>query len=296
MKILVPYDGSTYSDNSLEFVASRATLLGSNPEIRLLVVLETLPNRAATLIAPDGMKAYMDDLANTALEPARKILKKHNLTVEERVLHGKPAEMIAKEAADFGADLIIMGSRGRSAFEGLFMGSVTTGVLARTKHPVLMLRGSTAPVADSLKVGICVDGSDYGEAAVKFVADHKALFGDAAEYNLLSVSPAFVNPGMSPQGLGMPLLTQDEVKKSQQEAFEECIESVKPLLAQAQIEAKQVPLVGNPGDEIAGYAKRHLDLIVMGSHGYGRFKSALMGSTAMRIASQGDVPILVIRK
>ena len=33
----------------------------------------------------------------------------------------------------------------------------------------------------------------------------------------------------------------------------------------------------------------------MGSHGYGRFKSAIMGSTATRIAASGDVPLLVIR-
>ena len=34
----------------------------------------------------------------------------------------------------------------------------------------------------------------------------------------------------------------------------------------------------------------------MGSHGYGRFKSAIMGSTATRIAATGNVPLLVIRQ
>jgi nucleotide-binding universal stress UspA family protein len=34
----------------------------------------------------------------------------------------------------------------------------------------------------------------------------------------------------------------------------------------------------------------------MGSHGYGRFKAAVMGSTATRIASIADVPLLIIRK
>ncbi len=296
MKILVPYDGSSFSNHSLEFVASRTSLLGHNPEIRLLVVLENLPGRGAALIAPDSMKAYIDDLAQQVLEPARQILKKHNLKVEEHVLQGKPAEVIAQEAEDFGADLIVMGSRGRTAFAGLFMGSVTTGVLARTKLPVLMLRGDKIPEADSLRVGLCVDGSDYGEAAAQFAASHKELFGNAAEYSLLSVMPVFENAGQMPQGLGVPLTTADDVKKVRQEAFAKNTETVKPILEQAQIQAKDVPLVGNAGDEIAGYAKDHLDLIVMGSHGYGRFKSALMGSTAMRIASQGNVPILIIRK
>ncbi len=51
MKILVPYDGSSYSDNSLEFIASRTTLLGKDPKIRLLVVLEALPDRAIARVS-----------------------------------------------------------------------------------------------------------------------------------------------------------------------------------------------------------------------------------------------------
>ena len=50
MKILVPIDGSSYSENSLAFVASRATLLGTATEIELLVVLDPLPARAARLV------------------------------------------------------------------------------------------------------------------------------------------------------------------------------------------------------------------------------------------------------
>lgn len=50
--------------------------------------------------------------------------------------------MIAQEADKLPADLIVMGSRGLTALKGLIMGSVTTGVLARTKCPVLL--GSAA--------------------------------------------------------------------------------------------------------------------------------------------------------
>ena len=63
------------------------------------------------------------------------------------------------------------------------------------------------------------------------------------------------------------------------------------------MKTKEVCLVGNPGDEIAAFAKKKkLDIVVMGSHGYGRFKAAIMGSTATRIAATGDVPLLIIRQ
>ena len=61
-----------------------------------------------------------------------------------------------------------MGSRGRTALAGLFLGSVTNGVLARTKNPLLILRNKPAPEADAMRVGICVDGSKFGTAAVKY--------------------------------------------------------------------------------------------------------------------------------
>ena len=36
--------------------------------------------------------------------------------------------------------------------------------------------------------------------------------------------------------------------------------------------------------------------MVMGTHGYGRFKSAVLGSTAMRLLAKGSVPVLLVRK
>ena len=46
MKILVPIDASPQTEYTLEFLASRTTLLGSNPTIELLNVQQPLPARA----------------------------------------------------------------------------------------------------------------------------------------------------------------------------------------------------------------------------------------------------------
>ena len=83
----------------------------------------------------------------------------------------------------------------------------------------------------------------------------------------------------------------------QKDEFNEAVEPLRPLFAKAAVATKEICLVGNAGDEIAAFAKKKkLDLVVMGSHGYGRFKAAVMGSTATRIAATGDVPLLIIRQ
>ena len=298
MKILVPIDGSTYSDNSLAFVASRTSLLGQNPQIELLVVLDPLPARAARLVGKDSLKRYYAEEADKIFAPARKLLKKHSIAATESFLLGNPAEKIAEEAGRMDADLIVMGSRGRTAMAGLFLGSVTNGVLARTKHPILIVRDKNPPESDGMRVGVCVDGSKFGSAAVKYAIRNPELFGEGAKFYIINVTSDYagaIMPDMA--GMALPALSEAEVVELQKNEFEEALASVRPLLAKAGIAPKEVCLVGNPGDEIAAFAKKKkLDLVVMGSHGYGRFKSAVMGSTATRIAAKGDVPILLIRR
>ena len=291
MRILVPVDGSENSLHAVEFITSRTTLLGSNPEIEMLNVQLPLPARASRLVGQDALARYYEDEAEKIFEPVRKMLGSVSFKANESFVVGEAAEAISQEASKINADLIVMGSRGQSALRGLFFG------LAKSACPVLMLRDKLAPESDALRVGIAVDGSKYGRAAVRFALKHISLFGTGAQFYLINVVSDYagaVMPDMS--GMALPALSEEEVLQLQKDEFNEAIEPLRPLFAKAAIQPKEVCLVGNAGDEISAFAKRRkLDLVVMGSHGYGRFKSAIMGSTATRIAATSNVPLLIIR-
>lgn len=130
MKILVPIDASPQTEYTLEFLASRTTLLGSNPTIELLNVQQPLPARACRLVGQEALARYYEDEAEKVFEPARIALK--DAPVKERTAVGDPVECIMQAAQDIGADLIVMSSRGQGAIKGLFFGSVSNGVLARS--------------------------------------------------------------------------------------------------------------------------------------------------------------------
>ena len=66
------------------------------------------------------------------------------------------------------------------------------------------------------------------------------------------------------------------------------------ILASAGIEAKPVRRAGDPAGEIARYAAENADLIVMGSHGWGRLKSAVLGSTATKVGALTQTPVLLV--
>jgi nucleotide-binding universal stress UspA family protein len=53
---------------------------------------------------------------------------------------GRPGKVIVEAATDRGADLIVMGTHGRSGFDRLIMGSVTERVLRSAPCPVVVVR------------------------------------------------------------------------------------------------------------------------------------------------------------
>jgi nucleotide-binding universal stress UspA family protein len=297
MKILVPVDGSKYSKAAVDFIGSRTTLIGRDPAVELLNVQVPIPVRAARIVGKSVADAYYADEADKALKSALKALQKAGLEATTRVRVGHAGEEIAAAADADKVDLIVMGTHGHGALAGMLLGSVTNAVLARTKKPMLLIRARNAPKGDSLKVGIAVDGSRHGRQAVRYVIRHRDLFGVEPDIALIHVVPDFagaVMPDMA--GIAMPAFTAEEIKAMQAKAFEAAIGPARRLLAKAGMTAREICLAGHAGDEISAYAKKKkLDVVALGSHGYGAFKSAVLGSVATRVAAHCETPLLLVR-
>jgi nucleotide-binding universal stress UspA family protein len=141
MKILVPVDGSKYSRAAIDFIASRTTLIGASPEVELLNVQLPVPVRAARLIGKAAVTSYYEDESKKALKGALAALKRAGLAATSGYAVGHPPDEIARRADEDEVDLIAMGSHGHGALASLLLGSVTLGVLGRTRKPLLLLRG-----------------------------------------------------------------------------------------------------------------------------------------------------------
>ena len=142
------------------------------------------------------VREYYADEAEKALKPARRRLEKAGLTPFVRYTVGRPALEISRTADKDNVDLLVLGSHGHSALGGMLLGSVTQEVLVRTKRATLIVRGKARKYADSLRVGIAVDGSPYGPAAVKYVLRHAELFGAVPNISLIDVVHTYDLDGM----------------------------------------------------------------------------------------------------
>jgi nucleotide-binding universal stress UspA family protein len=298
MKILIPVDGSKFSKAAVDFVASRTKLIGTNPDVDLLNVQVPIPARAASVVGKDAIKTHHDTEAARALKPSVSALAKAGLDAKSGYVLGEAAEQIAKRAERADIDLIVMGSHGHGAMMQLMFGSVTNGVLARTKKPVLLVRDRAAPKSDSLRVGVAVDGSKFGRAAVKYVLRHIDLFGAQPQIELIHVVPDFAGVVMPDMvGLALPQYSEEDIKSMQRSAFVAAIGPLHKFFAKAGQRFEEACLVGPAADEIAAFAKkRKLDVLVMGSHGQGAFKNAVIGSVVTRVAHISKTPLLLVRE
>jgi nucleotide-binding universal stress UspA family protein len=147
-KILVPLDGSTLSEASLEHVKS---IISRNnpPEIILLRVVEPISSFDASGLAQSGyllgdvQKRKMADAAEY-LAKITAILDKENIKTQQVIAEGRAAEAIMDYVEKNHVDLIIMSSHGRTGISRWAFGSVADRILHQSKVPVLLVTVSGA--------------------------------------------------------------------------------------------------------------------------------------------------------
>lgn len=299
MKILVPVDGSAPSRAALRFVASRLAGLRPRPKVELINVQLPIPAHAARFLGGRTVRDYHAAESRKVLVPAQATLEKAGLASQATAAVGSPGAVVASAAR--GVDLVVMGAHGHTATAGLLLGSATNTVLATCSTPLLVMRGKGRPIppgGTALRIGIAVDGSNYGLAAVRYVLKHRELFGPVPDLQLIHVVPdlfsAYV-PGLSLART--PMFSPEQAIEGQRAAFEAAVAPARKIMKRAGLTAAEVRLIGNtPGDEIAAHARTNrLDMLVMGSHGHGAFTSVVLGSVATRVAARCDAPLLIIR-
>ena len=141
--ILVPIDGSGTSMLAVSKASGLALAFGSR--ITLIHVVDNYPFIGVGADYALGQNEYLaaaTSSANAALARGVAALAAEGLHSDQRVIDGHVVhEGIVDTAIAIGADLIVMGSHGRTGIEKLLLGSVTQRVLQDAKCPVLVVRG-----------------------------------------------------------------------------------------------------------------------------------------------------------
>jgi len=142
MKILLAVDGSSPSQQAIEEVARRPWPPASTVRI-ISVARPYVPSASefvpAALTPQEVMQQHEEEARHIAARAADYI-GQGGLPVEAVARLGDPRTAIVDEARDWGADLIVVGSHGRTGLERLLLGSVAQSVAAHAPCSVELVR------------------------------------------------------------------------------------------------------------------------------------------------------------
>lgn len=148
MKILLPIDGSEHSDAVIRELIHRPW--PQDTEVRVISVTQPFPEVLDPLLV--GRALHIDSL-NQERRRARRDVDDAAATiahgtpflkVSTQVLDGSPKAAIVKEAEEWGADLIMMGSHGYGAAVRFLLGSVAHAVALHARCSVEIVRINSA--------------------------------------------------------------------------------------------------------------------------------------------------------
>ena len=141
--LLVPVDESPMSYAAAEQALSLAKDLNCPVTIMSVIAVDPFVGVDFYKVAPAITDYFMQAEQNAQLRLAdtKQSFIRDGINVDTKVIRGiSPAEGIIHVADEVGADLIIMGSHGRTGFKKLILGSVAQAVLTQSPIPVLIIK------------------------------------------------------------------------------------------------------------------------------------------------------------
>jgi len=270
--ILVPTDFSAPAAHALRYASALAERSGAH----LLVIY------AGTFMVPVDFTASgagtFDIPREAMIEKAREQLEGHarqcisaGVPYDVRVVVDGTVSAIVHQIRETGADLIVMGTHGRTGVRRLMMGSVTEAVIRVAPVPVLAVPPRTAETASIAKV-LCP--ITYSPASADALQRAAALAGPQAAFVVVR--------GVHGNNLGIVF---DELPRMR--AW------LPPELA-GRCELKLLP-ASAPAQEIVAFAKEvDADLIAVGVPADPGIADVLRGTLVERIVQHSGCPVLTV--
>jgi len=144
-EILVPLDNESVHDASLPYAEELARAYQAR--LNMICVIPTLgtlsgERAAAGSMLPATATLYLDMKEDNARQHFQEHLddfKQKKIAASAEIARGDPAAVIARKAAESGADLIVFGTHGNAGMEAFWRRSVTANVARRSEVPLLLI-------------------------------------------------------------------------------------------------------------------------------------------------------------
>jgi universal stress protein E len=280
MNILCATDLLPKSEAAIERAGLLTTQLGA--ELQLLHVVA--PEKSQQ----DLEHTLLDAVARTRSR-AKPLLWRTDRTAGVAVRVGNPARIILETAARSGAGLLVLGSHRKRPMRDALEGTIAEKALAVRKYPVLIVRDEARK--PYRRVLLALDLSDASASAVR-AAEAFVLAPETEAVVVHADNPPY--HGM----VGYADIAQADGARYLRAWKRDAAHAVRGFLgaeseAAARYHVHIEQMAATPGI-LQSMRRFSPDLLVMGTHGGGRLRRALVGSVANRVLHETQCDVLIV--
>jgi nucleotide-binding universal stress UspA family protein len=279
--------GTDFSEPALEARRLACRLAARwGARLTLVHVYDPMPLGAGTSY-PAAVWTGADMTAQLAREAERLLAAERSALTEvsdvttSAVPHGSAAEALCKEAEERKADLVVVGTHGRTGFTHLLLGSVAEKVVRRAPCSVLAVRQA----AESLRHVLCATDFTPSSAAA---VEQSAFLARSLDARVTLFHAYVVEPPIAPWLEGVkPFTAVDaELRSALKQRYERILPESDIHLATSPSAAHAI---------VAHAADEGCDLVVVGTHGRTGLTRVLIGSVAEKVVRHAPVNVWVAR-
>ena len=293
MTIVCGIDFSEVSEHAARVAAAWAKALGA--KLVLLSCADDLP-----ITAGPGILTPVTELNDLRLQGLRNALEAMATAldhdeIEVRAVSGSPPQRIAEEAAKTKAELIVVGSHGRSALAGLLLGHVADRVVRLADRPVLIVRGDFERLEDwpktgaPLKVTVAVDFDGTSGRAIEMLRTLRGIGPCDIVLTHVYRVPETV-PTFTTDAAGDPARVEENIEAGLRTRL---LDLVRDLPGEGSVEVYLAPTWG----PVAELVRREVeatrpDLLLTGTHGRSGLSLLWHGSVTQALIHHTRISVL----
>ena len=295
-KLLVPVE---LGASSRAVAASAKQLAAPGAQIRLVHVLvnDTTLFYADLLDLPHITRAAQAELDQLAAHLGDGTEFEVETVVREGIVH----KIVAEETKDFGPDLVVTGTHGRSMLGRLLLGSVVQRLIRDSVQPICVVKGEPKEGALS-RIALATDFGSATRAAHDAFLDLAKQSGAKADVIHVFRSDHWLATGQAYAGLegaAYPMsVTWEQVEERVRQRRVECTQELERISEKLRAEGVDVTTHlrdGEPWSEIEDLVQAEgIELVVLGSHHFKGFDRFVLGSIAEKTLRALECSVLLV--